>query len=397
MIWVGQAFSLFGSAVVQFALIWHLTNKTGLASVLTTATLAGKLPEIFLGPFVGALVDRWNRKTVMIAADGGIALVTLALVMLLMFDRLQIWHIYVALALRSIGSAFHWPAIEASTAMMVPPEHLTRIAGWNTMLYSACAIVGPISGAFLLNLLPLQLVLLVDILGALVACLLLLPIPIPRPQRIMGEVEKPHLLRETAAGWNALRAVKGLLPLTLCCALVSLFESPPLALTPLFVTEHFGGGIWHLGAVETALGIGTFSGSILLGIWGGFRRKIHTVLLACFLSGASFLAMGLLPSTGFPALLVATVTLGMSGAVYYAPYIALLQTKIDPALQGRVISVAQSLLSMATPFALLVAGPTADIFGIQPWFWISGGAILAVTAVCFFLPSVMSVEQADHR
>ena len=130
-IWSGQALSLFGSALVQFALIWWLTQKSGSATVLAVATLVGMLPQIVVGPFAGALVDRWNRRVIMIVADGTIAAFSLLLAYLFATGTVQIWHIYAIMAVRALGGAFHFPAMAASTPLMVPKEHLTRINGLN--------------------------------------------------------------------------------------------------------------------------------------------------------------------------------------------------------------------------------------------------------------------------
>ena len=139
-IWMGQAFSLFGSQLVQFALVWWLTQSTGSAKVLAMASLAGILPQIFLSPFAGALVDRWNRRKVMIAADAGIALATISLAVLFALKAVEIWHIYALMFIRSLGSAFHWPAMQASTTLLVPEELLSRIAGLNQTLQGAANI-----------------------------------------------------------------------------------------------------------------------------------------------------------------------------------------------------------------------------------------------------------------
>src|SRR5574340_1045017 len=133
-IWLGQAASLLGSSLVQFALVWHLTVKTGSTTVLAMATLVALLPQVVLGPFAGALVDRWDRRKVMMIADGSVALTTLILVALFSTGRIETWHIYVAMFLRSLGGAFHWPAMQASTSPMVPKEHLPRLAGANQAL-----------------------------------------------------------------------------------------------------------------------------------------------------------------------------------------------------------------------------------------------------------------------
>ncbi|MCC7209874.1 MAG: MFS transporter, partial [Anaerolineae bacterium] len=182
-IWVGQAFSLFGSSLVHFALIWWLTDSTRSATVLATASLVGMLPQILLGPIAGTLVDRWSRRRVMILADMSIAAVTFILVLLFASGQIQVWHVYAVLLYRSAAGAFHYTAMTASTSLMVPKEHLSRVNGANQALNGAMNIIAPPAGALLLSLLPMQNVLAVDIVTALIGVTPLLFFAIPQPAR----------------------------------------------------------------------------------------------------------------------------------------------------------------------------------------------------------------------
>ncbi|MCI0521317.1 MAG: MFS transporter, partial [Chloroflexi bacterium] len=173
-IWGGQALSLVGSALVQFALVWWLTVETGSATILASASLVALLPQIFLGPFVGALVDRWNRRRIMIVADSGIALATVALMILFALERAEVWMIFVLAFVRSLGGAFHHPAMTASTSLMVPKEQLTRVAGLNQTLQGVIGIFAPPLGALLISLFPTQAILAIDIGTALLAIVPLL-------------------------------------------------------------------------------------------------------------------------------------------------------------------------------------------------------------------------------
>jgi len=185
-IWGGQAFSLLGSQLVQFALVWYMTQRTGSATVLALASLVALLPQIFLGPVAGALVDRWNRRVVMMVADSLIALATVILAALFFFDAVQIWHIYLLMFIRSAGGAFHWPAMKASTTLLVPDQHLSRIAGLNEGLWGLASIVSPPLGALLIGLLPMQSILAIDLGTALLAITPLIFITIPNPVRRMA-------------------------------------------------------------------------------------------------------------------------------------------------------------------------------------------------------------------
>ena len=173
-LWIGQAFSLLGSQLVQFALIWWLTQRTGSPTVLALASIVGLLPQVFLGPFAGVLVDRWNRRRVMLGADAVVALATLALVYLFRIDAIQIWYVYVALFIRALAGTFHSTAMAASTSLMVPQEQLTRVQGLNQMLNGGLSIAAAPLAALLLTLLPIQGVLLVDIVTAALAITTLL-------------------------------------------------------------------------------------------------------------------------------------------------------------------------------------------------------------------------------
>ena len=202
LIWTGQAFSLLGSSLVQFALVWWLTQKTGSATVLAAATFVALLPSVFLGPFVGALVDRWNRRIVMIAADGMVALATAALVILFWLDIAQVWHVYVVLFVRSLTGTFHFPAMQASTSLMVPDKHLSRISGLNQALRGILNIAAPPLGALLIGLIPMAAVMAIDIVTAAIAILPLLFVSIPQPQQANPSeaVTPTTVLRDVAAG-----------------------------------------------------------------------------------------------------------------------------------------------------------------------------------------------------
>jgi DHA3 family macrolide efflux protein-like MFS transporter len=168
-LWVGQALSLLGSQAVQFALIWWLTTKTGSASILATAALIGLFPQVAFGPVIGALVDRWNRKRVMLVADTVVALASLALALLFFAGITRTHHVFLILFVRAVGGAFHWPAMLASTTLMVPKEHLTRIQGLNQSLQGGLTIVSAPLGALLLAWLAMGNILLVDVATALFA------------------------------------------------------------------------------------------------------------------------------------------------------------------------------------------------------------------------------------
>lgn len=293
-IWIGQAFSLLGSQLVQFALIWYLTEKTGSAVTLATASLAGLLPQVFLSPFIGALVDRYNRRRIMIFADAGIALATLLLMLLFILNRVEVWHIYVALFIRAVGSGFHGPAMGASTALMVPKEHLTRIQGINQALFGGLNIVAAPLGALLLKTISMTGILLIDAITAIIAITPLLFIDVPQPLR--NQTAKSSLWQDIREGLRYVVGWKGLLFILIMAMLINFLMTPAFSLLPLLVRVHFGGDALQLGWINSASGIGVVIGGVLLGAWGGFKRRVTTALVGLIGLGSGTVFAGLAPA-----------------------------------------------------------------------------------------------------
>ena len=392
-LWTGQAFSLFGSALVQFALIWWLTQKSGSATVLALATLVGMLPQIVLGPFAGALVDRWNRRLIMIFADGTIAVFSLLLAWLFATGQVQIWHVYVVMAVRALGGAFHYPAMAASTPLMVPEEQLTRVNGLNQALQGINSLVAPPVGAVLLGVLSTQGVLLIDVGTALLAIVPLLFFSIPQPIRHEEQHEtKPSLLQDVRAALGYIRTLPGFTAIIGMALFLNFLLVPTGSLTPLLVTKHFGKGAIELGLLESAMGIGIIAGGIGLSVWGGFKKKIATSLTGIIGLGIGVMLIGVAPSALFALAIAGNVTLGLMLPVANGPIGALMQTVVRQDMQGRVMALVNSGATAISPLGLLIAGPFSDLFGIRVWFWAGGIICVLIAVAAFFIPAIMNVE-----
>ena len=292
VIWSGQAISLLGSQLVQFALIWWLTQETGSATVLAIASLVGLLPQVLLGPIVGTLVDRWNRRIVMIVADTCIAIATLGLAGLFETGWVSIWNIYALMFVRALGGGFHWSAMQASTTLMVPKEQLSRIQGLNQILNGAMNVGSAPLGALLLALLPIESILAIDVVSAIFSILPLIFIVIPQPlsESVPSELEgKSSIWSDMSAGFRYIKAWPGLMIIMGLAALLNFLLTPASTLIPILVTKHFGGGAFELAWIESSWGFGVLIGGLLLGVWGGFRRRITTTFMGLMIMGAVIL------------------------------------------------------------------------------------------------------------
>jgi DHA3 family macrolide efflux protein-like MFS transporter len=396
VLWSGQSVSLLGSQLVQFALIWWLTETTGSATVLAMASLAGFLPQVILGPFVGVLVDRWNRRLTMFLADTSVAVATIVLAYLFWSGAAQIWHVFAILFIRSLTGSFHWPAMMASTTLMVPKEHLTRIQGLNQALNGGLSIVSAPMGAFLLGVMPLQGVLAIDVVTAVFAITPLLFIHVPQPERQPnGDADETSLASfwtEMREGFDYLRSWRGLLVMSGLAMIVKILLNPAFALIPLLVTDHFGGGAIQLGILESTAGVGIVVGGLALGAWGGFKKRIITVHVGLIGLGIGLVVMGAAPAALFAVGLAGAFVVGAMISLIDGPIMAILQATIEPELQGRVMMLFGSLISSTVPLGLLIAGPVADLIGIRAWF-IATGVLTTVMAVGgFFVPAMMGIE-----
>jgi len=396
-IWSGQALSLIGSALVQFALVWYLTRETGSATILASATLVALLPQIFLGPFVGTLVDRWNRRVIMIVADSGIALASAVLMILFALGIVQVWHIFVLMFIRSLGGAFHHPAMTSSTSLMVPNKHLARIAGMNQTLQGIVTIFAPPLGALLISLVPTQGVLAVDIGTAALAVVPLLFINIPQPQRQIdqanGVAKQTSYWQDLGDGFRYVVRWPGLLGVILLAMMLNFLLSPSSALLPLVVTKVFNGGAAELGWVESVFGIGIIVGGVILSAWGGFKRRIITSFCGVIGIGLGVILTGLAPSSMFYMLLAAYFLIGFTQVFANGPLHAIFQSTIAPDYQGRVFSLLGAGATAMMPISLMVAGPVADWLGIQAWYIIGGSICILATIAAFFIPAIMNIEQ----
>jgi DHA3 family macrolide efflux protein-like MFS transporter len=393
VLWTGQALSLIGSMAVQFALIWWLTQQTGSAAVLAMAALLGLLPTVALGPVIGVLVDRWDRKRVMLAADGMVALASLVLAFLYFAGGATTGIVLLILFLRGLGGAFHSPAMLASTSLMVPSEHLTRIQGLNQLLQGGITIVSAPLGALLVGLLPMTGVMLIDVATAVFAIAPLLFIRVPRPRRAAGAAREAasSIWSEMRAGLRYLVERRGHMSLVVMAATINLCLVPAFSLLPLLVSGELDGNALQLGWISSAFGFGMIAGGIALGAWGGTRRRILTVLPALVGLGVGVAALGLAPA--YAPAVAAILVVGLLVPMANGPIQAILQATIAADYQGRVFTLMGSIAGATAPLGLLLAAPIAEMVGVRAWYLAGGLSCIAMGVAGFLLPSLMRIEE----
>ena len=392
IIFGGQSISLFGSRLVQFALVWYLTSTTGSAQVLTTASIIALLPQVVIAPFAGAFVDRWNRRKVMMISDSLIAAAVLVLAVLFMFHKVQVWHIYAIMLFRSAGGAFQWPAMQASTSMMVPKQHLSRVAGLNQSLQGLVNIVAPPMGALLLDILPMQYVLSVDVITAIFAVGPLFFIPVPQPDR--EDLSAKSVLNDMKEGLTWLWSMKPIVMIMGISLMINLVIAPAFTLLPLMITKYFMGGAIELAWIQSSNGVGMIAGGIVLGIWGGFKSRAKTAFSALFIGGLGILGFSQTPADMFMLGVGFVFVFGFMNAVGNSSFFSVLQSIVPFEIQGRVFTLIIATSTAVAPIGLFIAGPVADIMGINFWFVIAGVMIMVGSALGFMIPGIRQLEEA---
>ena len=391
IIWSGQFFSILTSSLVNFAIIIWLSLQTGSAEILAYAAIAGMLPQILIGPFTGALIDRWNRKRIMMLADTFIALCTFILAFLFWFDIAELWHIFALLALRSIGSSFHSPAMQASVPLLAPTEQLTRIAGINQIISSVSQIAGPALGAMMIAIWDIEYVLIFDVAGALIAVTSLFFVYIPDPEKT--ENSERHIFKEMKEGAMVVLRNKGLSLVFLYSIIILFFIIPISVLFPLMTIDYFNGTGFQAGIIEAIWSVGALAGGAVMGAKVYKVNRVGLINWSYILLGAAFMASGMLSPNGFVWFAVLTGISGIAGAVYNSAFTGLVQTKIEPAALGRVFSTFYAIALIPAMLGLIGIGFIADNIGLKNSFIISGLTIILTGTIAFFTKPAMKLDR----
>jgi DHA3 family macrolide efflux protein-like MFS transporter len=371
----GQIISLFGSSLVQYAILWHITLETQSGVMMTIYIICGFLPTFFLSPFAGVWADRYNRKKIIILADAFIALATLVLAILYIMGYEYIWLLFVIAAVRAFGSGLHGPAISAVIPQLVPENQLTRVNGINTSVQSIIMLISPIVSAALLGWFELQYIFFIDVVTAIFAIMVLMfLVEVPTHQKAL-EIQTTAYLDDLKAGFVYIRD-HSYLKYFFVFSIFFFFMISPLAfLTPLQTVRSYGDDLWRLSALEISFSSGMIIGGIIMASWGGFNNKIHSMTLSTWLVGIGTVALGLKPP--FWIYLALMAFMGITIPIFNTPAAVILQTKVEPSYMGRVFGVLGMIHSSMMPLGMLVFGPLSDSVSIE--------LLLLVTGVFLFV------------
>ncbi|UCB61582.1 MAG: MFS transporter [Candidatus Bathyarchaeota archaeon] len=401
IVWIGQLVSLLGTAMAGFALAYWAYITTGTATALALVGFFAFAPTMLISPVAGALVDRWNRKLMMMLSD--LAAISSTAVVLLLYTtgNLQIWHLYITGAFASVFGAFQFPAYSAAVTTMVSKKQYGRASGMLSTAQFASGIFAPILAAALI-ITPIGIggILTIDILTFLVAIGALLIVHIPQPiVTEEGLKSRGSLWKESIYGFRYIFKRPGLLGLQLVFFSINLVAVFGNTVSTPMILARTGNDAAVLGIVQSIMGVGGVVGSVVLSVWGGPKRRVHGVLAGMGLGMTGMVLMGLGRNlyvwsiAAFISLFFIPIINGSNQAIW--------QSKVAPDVQGRVFATRALIAQISVPVAMLLSGPLADYYfepalmadgSLQPVFgWLVGIGPGAGMALMFVIAGVCGV------
>lgn len=375
-----QTISLFGSSLVQYAMMWYITLTTGSGMMMTLYIICGFIPTFILSPIAGVWADRYNRKTLIILSDGLIATATLVLAIVFMMGYDATWLLFVMAAIRAMGTGIQTPAVGAILPQIVPKDKLIKVNGINGSLQAVIMFISPIISAALLTMASIEMIFFIDVITAALAILtLLIYFKIPVHKKAV-EKQTTSYFDDLKQGLTYIHNHDFLMKFFLFFAVFFVLMAPAAFLTPLQVIRSFGNGVWRLTAIEIAFSIGMMVGGGIIASWGGFRNKVHTMMFSSLIMGACTFALGVVPV--FWIYLIFMAIFGVAMPMFNTPINVLLQEKVDENYMGRVFGIIGMISTSMMPIGMLIFGPIADVFQIE-WLLVGTGLFMLLLSIFF--------------
>lgn len=375
-----QTISLFGSSLVQYAIMWYITLTTESGMMMTLYIICGFIPTFILSPIAGVWADRYNRKKLIILSDGLIASATLILAIVFLMGYKATWLLFVMAAIRAIGTGIQTPSVGAILPQIVPKDKLIKVNGINGSVQAVIMFISPIISAALLTVASIEIIFFIDVITAAIAILtLLLYFRIPVHEKAVDK-QITSYFDDLKQGLIYINKHDFLKKFFLFFAVFFVLMAPAAFLTPLQVTRSFGNDVWRLTSIEIAFSIGMMVGGGIIASWGGFSNRVHTMMLSSLIMGACTFALGVVPV--FWIYLIFMAVFGVAMPMFNTPINVLLQEKVDENYMGRVFGIIGMISTSMMPLGMLIFGPIADVIKIE-WLLIGTGLLMLVLSIYF--------------
>lgn len=389
----GQTISTFGSYLVQYAIMWHLTLTSKSGVILALAAIFGFLPQAIVSVFAGVWADRVNRKTMIIVSDSVIALATLGLAVLVLSGIDDLWIIFLVMAVRSLGAGVQSPAISALLPQIVPTDKLMSVNGTNSSIQSALGLIAPVAAAAVYANYSLVPIFFIDVVTAIIGVGLLATIAVPTLERAASD-DKPSYFADLKDGisyiftHDLVRWVMGIF------AVVFVLTVAPSNLSPLMIARNFGTEVWKLTVLEVSFSVGMAIGGALVAVFASKLDRISMIIGTSILFGALAVALGF--TTNLYVFFSLFFIIGILVPSFFTSAMTLLQETVEPERQGRVFGFVGIVIAVAMPLGMSVLGPLADVFAVEHLLIATGSAMVVVATLAVVLPSGRRAIAAAH-
>ncbi len=390
---VGQTMTTFGSLLVQYALLWHLTLTTKSGVVLALAAVFGFLPQAIVSIFAGVWADRVNRKVMIIVSDSTIALATLVLALFMLSGVDDLWLVFLVMAVRSVGAGIQMPAISALIPQIVPTDKLMRVNGINSSVQSSLLIIGPVAAAGIYSTVSLAAILFVDVVTAVIGLSLLATISVPTLFRAASN-DKPSYLTDLKEGLNYIFSHDLVRWVMVIYSIVFLLVVAPSNLSPLMLVRTFGSDVWLLTILELSFGIGMVAGGALMAIFASKMDRLGMMVGTSILFGVLAVVMGF--TTNLILFYSLFFLIGLAVPAFSTSSMTLLQETVEPERQGRVFGFVGIVMAVAMPLGMAVLGPLADIVSVEILLISTGAITVLIAVVAVLLPAGKRAIAAAH-
>jgi len=390
---VGQTITTFGSLLVQYALLWHMTLTTKSGVVLALAAVFGFLPQAVVSIFAGVWADRVNRKVMIILSDSTIALATLVLAFFMLSGVDDLWLIFLVMAVRSVGAGIQMPAISALIPQIVPTDKLMRVNGINSSVQSSLLIIGPVAAAGIYSTFSLAAILFVDVVTAVIGLSLLATIAVPTLSRAASD-DKPSYFTDLREGLKYIFSNDLVRWVMVIYSIVFLLVVAPSNLSPLMLVRTFGDDVWLLTILELSFGIGMVAGGALMAIFGSKADRLGMMVGTSILFGVLAVVMGF--TTNLILFYTLFFLIGIAVPAFSTSSMTLLQETVEPERQGRVFGFVGIVMAVAMPIGMAVLGPLADIVSVEILLVATGAITVLIAVVAVLLPAGKRAIAAAH-
>jgi DHA3 family macrolide efflux protein-like MFS transporter len=390
---VGQTITTFGSFLVQYAIMWHLTLTTKSGLVLALAAVFGFLPQAIVSIFAGVWADRVNRKMMIIVSDSVIALATLILAVFMLSGVEDLWLIFLIMAVRSIGAGVQMPAISALVPQIVPTDKLLTVNGINSSISSSLQLLAPVAAAAVYSTMSLSAILFIDVVTAVIGLSLLATVAVPTLARVASE-DKPSYFADLKEGMAYIFSNQLVRWVMAIFAIIFLLIVAPSNLSPLMIARTFGGEVWMLTVLELSFGVGMLIGGALIAVFAKKIDRIGMIIGSSILFGILATAMGF--TTNLVLFFALFFVVGIAVPAFSTSAMTLLQETVEPDRQGRVFGFLGIVMAVAMPLGMSILGPLADVVSVEILLIVTGIATVVIAVVAVLLPAGRRAMAAAH-